>query len=322
MKDDMRYCEKTTSFLRELAMKSEAIAKMYLFDKNHENYPADTSRDLLNEKIFTPVFGTVRKYPGRLLVLLSYTCAANCRYCERQDRVGVGLDREGFLKQDQLDKIIDYIRQDTSLYEIIVSGGDPLTNPRGLEFLFEELRGVSHIKVLRIHTRFPMQHPKNVKIDLMRQLVKSKPTVYLSLHIDHPDELQPEVIEVINCLRDAGYVLLCQTVFLKSINDNVNVLKTLFLKLFQLGVRPYYIYHCQEIPTTKRFVMALNEEVKIMTILREELSGLAFPQHVIDIPFASGKVIVPNNHWNIDLSCVRDFEGEWLNTYTWKKCTK
>lgn len=200
--------------------------------------------------------------------------------------VQLTVDVEGRLRLEQIDSIIEYIKADTSIYEVIASGGDPLTNPQGLKYLFEKLKDIEHVKVLRIHTRFPLQSPDRVRLDILKDISDCKKTMYLSLHIDHPDELQPEVIELISKFRDMGYILLCQTVFLKGINDDVNTLKSLFLTLFQLGVRPYYIYHGQEVTSTTRFVMSIQDEIDIMTALRNELSGLAFPQHVIDIPNA------------------------------------
>lgn len=318
MTDTLRFAEKTTPYLRELAQRSDAIRKMYFFDPEHEDVPADTERDLLSEKANTPVFGAVRKFDGRVLVLLSYTCGANCRYCERQDRVGVGLDALGRLTTPQIDAIVDHIRQDTSLHDVIASGGDPLTHPRGLEHLFTALRDVEHVRVLRIHTRFPVQWPEKVNLDLMRQLSTIKPTMYLSLHVSHPDELTPPVVRLIEEFRRCGYILFSQSVFLKGVNDDVDVLERLYLRLFHLGVRPYYIYHCQRIPTTGRFEMNLRDEIEIMSALRERLDGLAFPQHVIDMPAARGKVLVPTNHWDCDIGKARDFDGIQLSTTTWK----
>lgn len=316
---ETQFSEKVTPYLRKLMAKSPAIRDMYEFNPQYETIPADTSVDILNEKSSTPIFGTVRKYDGQLLVLLSYTCAANCRYCERQDRVGVGLDVEGRLKMEQIDAIVDYIAADESLYEIIASGGDPLTNPKGLEYLFDRLKDIEHVKVVRIHTRYPLQNPDRVRMELMRKLASTKKTVYLSLHIDHPDELQPETTELIQQFKEMGYVMLAQSVFLKGVNDNKQVLKDLFMGLFELGVRPYYIYHGQEVTSTRRFVMEIDDEVELMTQLRNEVSGLAFPQHVIDIPGASGKVIVPSNHWNADLDVLTDFNGLKINTDDWSR---
>ncbi|UIL51320.1 MULTISPECIES: KamA family radical SAM protein [Pantoea] len=314
------FAQKTTKYLDSLMEKSSSVKAMYQFNPDSENPYANVNVDLLNEKKSSPVAGAVKKYEGQLLVLLSYTCAANCRYCERQDRVGVGLDVDGWLRKEQINNIVNYIKSNPDIYEVIASGGDPLMNPKGLQHLFSELRKIEHIKVVRIHTRLPLQNPGKINWELMGEIVTTTNVVYLSLHIDHPDELRPEIIDAINRFRKMGYILLTQTVFLKSVNDNKDVLKQLFLKLFELGVRPYYIYHGQEVYSTRSFVMSLDDEIKIMTELRNELSGLAFPQHVIDIPKGIGKVIIPGNHWDFNSGMVRDFTGVNISTDTWEKC--
>lgn len=153
---------------------------MYFYEPEHEDIPADTNRDLLNEKVNTPIFGTVRKFDGRLLVLLSYACASNCRYCERQDRVGVGLDKVGRLTEQQVDAVVDYISNDPSLYEVIARGGDQLVHQKGLRRLFGAMAGIDHVRVLRIHTRFPLQWPQKVDISLMAELAAMKSTCFLA----------------------------------------------------------------------------------------------------------------------------------------------
>lgn len=304
-----RFREKTTGHLRSLMETSDAIRAMYLYSPDHENIPADPNADLLREKANTPIKGLVWKYPGRVLMLLSYTCAANCRYCERQDRVGVGLDREGHLTSKMIHEAVDWVANRVDISEVIFSGGDPLTNPHGLRLASRLLAELPHVRILRIHTRFPLQMPNKVDFDLLRELSELRPAYYISLHIDHPDELTGEVETVIERLRRLGFILLCQSVFLKGINDSVEILAQLFERLAAMGVRPYYIYHCQSIPTTARFVMPLADEIAIMTKLRERVSGLAFPQHVIDMQHTTGKIVVPTRHWRFDESRATDFVG-------------
>ena len=122
-----------------------------------------------------------------------------------------------------------------------------------------------------------------------------------------------ETEAVIERLRRTGAILLCQSVFLKGVNDDVDVLFRLFGRLAELGVRPYYIYHCHPIPTTLRFVMRLEDEIAIMSRLRERLSGVAFPQHIFEMRHTTGKLAVPTDHWNVDLKEVRDFNGDVVN---------
>ena len=304
-----RFAEKTTAHVRRLAESSDALRKMYFYDAKHENFPANRGVDLFLEKKLTRTKGLVYKYPGRVIVLLSYTCAANCRYCERQDRVGVGLDEEGRLSEREIDRAVEFVADHEEIREVIFSGGDPLTHPRGLQRAAKRMSKIPHVNILRVHTRYPLQMPEKVDHDLFDELANLGPTFYLSLHIDHPDELASETESVISRLRRSGAILLTQSVFLKGVNDSVDILERLFSRLAELGVRPYYIYHCHPIPTTLRFVMSLKEEIKIMSRLRERLSGVACPQHIFEMRHTTGKLVVPTDHWDVDLGEVRDFVG-------------
>jgi lysine 2,3-aminomutase len=305
--------EKTTAFLRQLAMTSPAVRAIYTYDPESEAMPVNLDRDILDEKKHSPVKGVVYKFCGRILVMLSYTCAANCRFCERQDRVGVGLDSEGRLTEPDLHRVVEFVHSRPEINEVILSGGDPLTHPAGLELLASLLSSLPQVRILRIHTRIPVQQPGSVNIELLRRVCAKFSTCYFSVHIDHPDELTAETEDALVEIRRLGYIMLAQTVFLKGVNDRTDVLRRLFVRMSELGVRPYYIYHCQAIPTTMRFVMEIEEETRIMTELRESLSGIAFPQHVIDLQHTRGKVIVPTAHWRVDTSCVRDYDGSWVN---------
>jgi lysine 2,3-aminomutase len=305
--------EKTTGFLRQLSLTSPAVRAIYTYDPESEATAVNLDRDILDEKKHSPVKGVVYKFSGRILVMLSYTCAANCRYCERQDRVGVGLDSEGRLNEEEIHGVVDFVRSRPEINEVILSGGDPLTHPNGLELIATLLAGLRHLRILRIHTRFPMQQPGRVNLDLLGRVCALYTTTYFSVHIDHPDELTPETEDILLRIRRLGFIMLGQAVFLKGVNDRTDVLRRLFVRMSELGIRPYYIYHCQAIPTTMRFVMPLEDEIRIMTELRESLSGIAFPQHVIDLQHTRGKVIVPTAHWRVDTGRVQDYDGAWID---------
>ncbi|TWT29328.1 L-lysine 2,3-aminomutase [Posidoniimonas corsicana] len=282
---------------------------MYLFDPEHEDLPANRDADLFLEKQLTRTKGLVYKYPGRAIVLLSYTCAANCRYCERQDRVGVGLDSEGRLQPEEIDAAVSFVAESPEITEVIFSGGDPLTHPVGLDRAWRAMAALPQVAILRIHTRFPLQAPDKVDFDLLEGLAGCDAMPYLSLHIDHPDELTPETEAAIGRLRRMGYVLISQSVFLKGVNDDLDVLDRMFTRLAQLGVCPYYLYHCHPIATTMRFVMTLDEEIELMSRLRERISGVACPQHIFEMRGTTGKLVVPTDHWSVDLTSVCDFTG-------------
>lgn len=308
--------QKTTKYIDSLAQNSKEVKEMYFYNSDFEDIPIDTTRDVLLEKQNSPTKGLVHKFKNRAMLLLSYTCAANCRFCERQDRVGTGLDQYGNLTESDINKAVEYISSHEEITEIIFSGGDPLSNPVGLLQACNALSKVPHIRIFRLHTKFPMQNPLYVNFDLLESIVNMTPVFYLSLHINHPDELNDITIPVITKIRKLGFIMLCQTVFLKGINDDVKILKNLFEKLSEVGVRPYYIYHCTSIPTTKRFVMEISDEVIIMSQLREQLSGIAFPNHTIDLMGAVGKVIVPTNHWEAERNKVLDYNGKVIEIYT------
>jgi lysine 2,3-aminomutase len=305
--------EKTTPFIRQLSQHSQAIRSLYTYDPSTERAPVNLDRDILHEKRHSPVKGAVYKFSGRILILLSYTCAANCRYCERQDRVGVGLDPVGYLREREIEDIVSFIARNREITEIIFSGGDPLMNPKGLKIATNLLSTLGQIKIVRIHTRLPVQDPSRLDLRVLDDVSSQFKTCYFNVHIDHPDELTGAAEDALLRIRRMGYVLLAQTVFLKGINDNVQVLRLLFTRMAELGIRPYYLYHCQAIPTTMKFVVPLAREIEIVTELREQLSGIAFPQHVIDLQHTKGKVLVPTNHWNLDMKQVRDFYGNWLS---------
>ena len=316
MNNDPTFAEKTTEYLERLMERSVAVRRMYEADAILEGPAAPAETDLMLEKKFSPARGLIHKYAGRALVMLSYTCAANCRYCERQDRVGVGLDREGRMIPEAIDAAIEVVQSDPSITEVIFSGGDPLTNQPGLAQATVGFSRIAHVRALRIHSRFPVQLPSKVDVPLLTEIARIPQPYYFALHIDHPDELTKEVREVITDLRRAGYILLCQSVFLKGINDEIEALEQLFQELAWLGVRPYYIYHCQSIGGSDRFIMDIDDEIDLMTALRERLSGLAYPQHVIDLAHTIGKVAIPTRHWNFDASQVQDFSGTWHLTDT------
>jgi lysine 2,3-aminomutase len=307
--------EKITSYLRELSKKSSAVRDMYCYNPNLENISIDKTKDIMLEKRNTQSKGLIHKYGNRVLIMLSYTCAANCRYCERQDRVGIGIDEEGMLTEQDIDNIYNYVEHHTDINEVIFSGGDPLTNPKILHYACLCLSKIKHIEVFRLHTKFPINNPFAVNFDLLEEIIELKPVFYLSIHVNHPDELNEISIPVIKKIRKLGFIMLSQSVFLKNINDDISVLERLFTILSQIGVRPYYIYHCTNIPTNKHFVVSIEEEISIMTELRNRLSGIAYPTHIIDLMNATGKITVPTNHWitNGNIIGICDFNGKILD---------
>ncbi|MDP2816525.1 MAG: hypothetical protein Q8O19_07590, partial [Rectinemataceae bacterium] len=199
--------------------------------------------------------------------------------------------------------------------DVILSGGDPLYAPESCMQIIKGLRTIDSIKVVRIGTRLPIHAPKSIKAPriaaLLEEFRKSAGSfmTYVLVHVNHSDELDEDVIEALRILRSYNFPVLSQSVFLKDVNDNETVLETLFKKLYYLGVVPYYIYRCDYVKGLERFVCDMEDERRIMTSLRERMSGIALPTYIADVN-GIGKIPVPLGFWDMtDLKYCRDYTG-------------
>lgn len=299
--------------LKKLAQKSPAIQKQFYPSFREHLVSSSSLTDPLLEDKFTKTRGLVHKYQNRVLILLTLTCASYCRFCTRRRMVSDL--KKGVLTKKDLDKMAVYLLKHPAVNEVIFSGGDPLTAPLLLEYAIKKMSKLKQIKIIRLHTRVPVSHPKLISPKILQifQMIKRQP-LYLSLHFEHPDELTKETVEAIKKIKKTGAILLSQSVFLKGINDSYPVLLKLFTRLTELGVRPYYIYHCDPVVGIKHFIVPLKKEIEIMTRLRAKLSGISCPVFVIDTPNGSGKVPVPLNFWGFNPHEFKDFAGKLIKT--------
>lgn len=306
--------EKLTPYLRALILSgSSAIAKQFVPTQLFPSEDVFTDDDPLGEESHLVMKGIVHKYKNRVLWKVSYKCAAHCQFCTRLRQIGT---KDGDLDPDDITRGLQYLSDHSEIDEVILSGGDPLFVPKATETIFNGLIQIPSIKVIRIGTRMPVHLPSAFAGKFLQELLStiSKVTfvrpIYMLIHIDHMDELTSETVRVIAQLRRMGLILLSQTVFLKGINDDEVSLKKLFQSLYQLGVIPYYIFRCDYVAGLERFVCDIRDERRIMTNLRRELSGIAVPTYVIDVP-GKGKIPVPLEFWNgVDLTQCMDFDGE------------
>jgi len=304
-----QFKQKTTKYLDTLSRTSEAITKLYYYDSTNENYALSSTWDVLHETEHTVTKWLIHKYPDRVLALLSYTCAANCRFCERQGRVWANNDQEWFLQEHDIENIFRYVQDNKEIKEVVFSWWDPLLNPKALLSACQKLSTLDHIKRFRIHTKLPIVSPSSVDFELLQKLIDLPQTFYFSVHTNHPDELTSSSTEAIKKIGKMWYILLNQSVFLKWVNDNYETLKNLFNGLADIWVRPYYMYHCSEMPATKHFVMNIDDEIALMTRLRENISWIAFPQHALDMLNTTWKIIIPTNHINFNHHEMKDFNN-------------
>lgn len=305
---------KISSHLEKLSQKSPEIKRQFSFlpcpiisSPDQENRPQAFIDPLIEEE-FMPVKGLVHKYGNRALVLLTMACAAYCRFCTRQRSVSE--IEQGKIGEEDLNRTVGYLKEHPEIKEIILSGGDPLVVPSVLKKALAKFSELPQIKIIRIGTRVPVSDPSLVKEDLLNAFKKVKQPLYLMIHFEHPDEISPETVIAIQKLRKAGAILFSQSVFLKGVNDKVEVLEELFGRLVEVGVKPYYIFRCDPVAGSEDFWVEQEKEVAIMTELRKKLSGLAYPLYVIDAPNGSGKIPVPLNFWRFDPSSYKDFKGK------------
>ncbi len=264
-----------------------AIAKSVVPSKQELIISEGEESDPLHEDSMCPVLNLVHRYPDRVLMLSTGFCSTYCRYCTRSHMV---LKDKKHYGQKAWEDSINYIKNNPDIHDIIISGGDPLTmNDKHLEFLISSLRAIPHIEIIRIGTKVPMVLPQRITNKLVKMLKKYHP-LYMSIHATHPDEITPEVTEALTRLANAGIVLGSQTVLLKGINDNVETMKNLMLKLLKNRVRPYYIYQCDPILGSSHFRTPVSKGLEIIQGLRGFISGYAIPHYVIDAPGGGGKV--------------------------------
>lgn len=306
---------KVSNHLTKLAEKSPAIRKQFFPSEKENECSRRAFSDPLLEEKNKKVKGLIHKYPKRVLVELSLDCLSFCRFCTRRREVSDV--KKGIISSADIGRMTSYIKSQPGLNEVIFSGGDPLTVPELLIDSLNRFAKVPQIKIIRIHTRVPVSNPESFNKNVLKALerINKQKTVYFSIHFEHPDELTEETIKVIKVLRKTGIILLSQSVFLKGVNDSYNVLEELFTRLVELGVRPYYIYHCDLVKGVEHFIVPIEKEIEIMTKLRKNLSGIAYPFHIIDTPNGSGKIPVPLNFWKFDKTKFKDFDGKNIRMY-------
>ena len=266
--------------------------------------------DPCGEDSHSPVPGLVHRYPDRVLFLVTDRCAAYCRYCTRSRLVS---NASGYDFHPQFDKQIEYIKHNTSIRDVLLSGGDPLLfSDDKLEQLLSKLRSIPHIEFLRIGTRIPIFLPQRITEKFCAMLKKYHP-LFISIHSNHPRELTTEARDALGRLADAGVPLGNQSVLLRHVNDDPGVMKAHMQKLLMCRVKPYYLYQCDMIAGSAHLRSSVRTGLEIMEQLRGHTTGYGVPQYVIDAPGGGGKVPVnPDYILNQENGrvVIRNYEGK------------
>ena len=247
--------------------------------------------DPIGDGAHSPVPGIVHRYPDRVLLLATHACASYCRFCFRRETVGPG--GAGTLSTAEIDAAMAYIAGDPAIWEVILTGGDPLVlSASRIGQVMDRLARIPHVKIVRVHTRVPAVAPERITPSLIAALMRSGKTTYLALHANHPRELTAEARAACGRLIDAGIVMLSQTVLLRGVNDDVAVLGALMRAFVETRIKPYYLHHADLAPGTSHLRLTLAEGQALMRGLRGTYSGLCQPAFVLDIPGGHGKAPV------------------------------
>lgn len=255
--------------------------------------PGDMGDDPLHEDVDSPVPGLTHRYPDRVLFLITDQCAMYCRHCTRRRLAG---HIDSARSRAELDACIDYIRRTPAVRDVLLSGGDALlVADETLEYLFERLRAIPHVEIIRLGTRAPVVLPQRITSDLCA-LIKRYHPVWVNTHFNHPREITAESAAACARLADAGVPLGNQTVLLRGINDCPVLMRRFMQDLLQIRVRPYYIYQCDLTRGIAHFRTPVAKGIEIMEHLQGHTSGLAVPTYVVDAPGGGGKIPVGPNY--------------------------
>ncbi|MDI5890824.1 EF-P beta-lysylation protein EpmB [Halomonas rhizosphaerae] len=242
--------------------------------------------DPLEEAEHAPAPGLIHKYPGRVLLIASPACAVNCRYCFRRHFPY----EENAPSRAQWETTLDHLRDDATLHEAILSGGDPLAaSDRQLAWLVERLAAIPHLRRLRIHTRLPVVIPDRIDDALLGWLGATRLQKVMVLHINHANEIDEAVIAACRRLSAAGVTLLNQSVLLRGVNDGIAPLAALSERLFEAGILPYYLHVLDPVAGAAHFDVADDEARELVAGLREVLPGFLMPRLVREIPGEASK---------------------------------
>ncbi|WP_286236787.1 EF-P beta-lysylation protein EpmB [Neptuniibacter halophilus] len=233
--------------------------------------------------------GLIHKYKGRVLLILSGACAVNCRYCFRRHFPYA----DNRLGSEQWNKVLDYLRADDSISEVIFSGGDPLaTSDSRLQRMIGDLEQIPHLRRLRIHSRLPVVIPQRVTARLCQMLEQSRFDTALVLHANHANELDRNVAKAAARLKQANVTLLNQAVLLKGVNESVSAQAALSETLFSMGILPYYLFTLDPVQGAAHFDIPDQQAIALHAELQTLLPGYLVPRLAREIPGRASKTLL------------------------------
>jgi lysine 2,3-aminomutase len=315
-----RYAVAVTSEVAALIDRDDPddpIARQYLPDVRELLREPSENADPIGDHAYSPVAGIVHRYPDRVLFKLVHVCAVYCRFCFRREMVGPG--KETALSQRAYAEALEYIRGRAEIWEVILTGGDPLMlSPRRLADIMADLAAIDHVKIIRIHSRVPVADPSRISDEMVAALKVNGATTWLALHANHPRELTESARAACGRIVDAGIPMISQSVLLRGVNDDAATLEALMRTFVECRIKPYYLHHGDLAPGTAHLRTTLEQGQALMRVLRGSVSGLCQPDYVLDIPGGFGKAPVGPaylSHANVlsdadNLSSAKSLSGD------------
>lgn len=287
----------------------DPIARQFIPDRRElVNTPGENA-DPIGDDAHSPVSGIVHRYPDRVLFKLVHVCAVYCRFCFRREMVGPG--KASALSDEAYSQALDYIRAHSEIWEVILTGGDPLMlSPRRLAEIMADLSAIDHVKIVRIHTRVPVAAPDRIGGDMTRALRAEGVTTWVAVHANHPRELTGAARAACARLTDAGIPLVSQSVLLHGVNDDAATLEALMRAFVECRIKPYYLHHGDLAPGTAHLRTTIEAGQELMRRLRGRVSGLCQPDYVLDIPGGHGKAPIGPNYLSHANSRERELSSE------------
>lgn len=228
----------------------------------------------------------LKKYERRALLIITSACAMHCRFCFRKNYPYDNTDKS-------FDEELTILSKDKTIVEIILSGGDPLSlSDAHLEQLIKKIETIDHIKILRFHSRFPIGIPERITETFLEILKNTSLQIIFVTHINHPLELDQDVIAALKRIQKLGIPMLNHSVLLKDINDDIDTLIKLNLSLVCSGIIPYYLNQLDKVQGCAHFEVERKKGLMLCELLRQQLPGYAVPKYIEEIPGEKNKLLI------------------------------
>src|SRR6204780_1903658 len=273
----------------------DPIARQFIPSAEELTAAPGENADPIGDHTHSPVAGIVHRYPDRVLFKLVHVCAVYCRFCFRREMVGPG--KATALSRAAYRGALDYIRSHPEIWEVILTGGDPLMmSPRRLAEVMADLAAIDHVRIVRIHTRVPVADPARISGEMIAALRVEGVTTWVARHANPAREWTDKARAACAGIIDAGIPMVSQSVLLRGVNDDAATLEALMRAFVECRIKPYYLHHGDLAPGTTHLRTTLADGQELMRNLRGRVSGLCQPDYVLDIPGGHGKAPVGPNY--------------------------